>query len=140
MENAYKKGQEDKIKTITDKAKTAFAERLLLAQSISEGMQDVCKKNYDIAFKRMFLKPESERTFETLIVVSEKNYISDDFNDVYSQAAQIKQLYNNPDFHINFVFTSITSARDINNAAVLAGGYILEYGKKNSSNAASRPA
>ena len=101
--NAYLKGREDgqndNLRILVNQFKTNINE----AQKVSESIIEKAFQK-QIKLKEVHLKADSILNFEALFVADEKDFISDNFRDVYTCARKIKNDVQNENFYISFSF------------------------------------
>lgn len=94
--------------------------------------KEVCEKIYHslnaekgIKCKKVYLRTNSLISFEAIVVIPEKAFLSDYFNKAYEISFKIAQSYQKSDF--NFDFNFMPSNRRINATSLLIDGFNLSY-------------
>ncbi len=125
--NAYFKGRRDqkieREKVLLEKLK----ENLNKAKKLSSDFFDILKKK-NISCKHVLLRPKQITEFESVFIVSKKDYISPKFEEIYKLSISKKTRVNSDTFHFSYIF--IPYSQNINREKLSSDGYILEYVKK----------
>lgn len=112
---------------------TTFRNQLF--QNLKEKMdvaKEVCEKIYyalneskNLQCQKVFLRPNSLISFEAIIVIPEKIFLSDAFKSAYEIAFGVVEGYQKPDF--NFDFNFMPATKHINHSALVADGFNLSF-------------
>lgn len=120
-------------KSLQDDIKATFTKNLNLAKEISEEIFESLNNEKNIVCNKIYLKPNSVVSYEAIILISEKTFLSDLFTKAYKIAFGICNNYQKDSFTFDFNF--MPSSRRVNSKALVADGYYLsfQYGKVNES-------
>jgi hypothetical protein len=112
-------------KSLKQEIKITFLAKLGIAKEVSEKIYHSLNAQKNIKCKRVYLRPNSLISYEAIIVIPEKAYLSDAFSKAYEIAFEVAKGYQKTDF--NFDFNFMPSTRHINATALLADGFNLSF-------------
>jgi hypothetical protein len=117
-----KEGQTEYTRVLLSQLKT----NLTLAQKVAEDLfKDMNKKGFSIT--GAYMKAEGITNFNVLVIVSESDFLADNFREVFTSARKIKDASLNDNFHISFTFMPYSTG--LNYACIQTDGYFLKYEK-----------
>jgi hypothetical protein len=115
--NFEKKLREEIIKSLNEK--------LSVAKTICENIYHALNEAKDIKCKKIYLRTNSLISFEAIIVIPEKPYLSDAFTKAYEIAFEQTQGHQRNDFSFDFNF--MPSTRHINASVLISDGFQLSF-------------
>lgn len=125
--NAYlegrKDGKEEAFKEIFNK----LIANMESAQGISEGFFHTINQDKKICFKA-YLKIESIESFKIIYLIESSFFYSDEIDNLYRKAIEIRKTYNKEGFSLSFSFLPYNQS--LNESRLSADGYVLNYGEK----------
>ena len=126
MINAYLKGKEAQKNENEKIRMEKFSNNIELAQSISEEFFRMLD-NKGIKCKFVTLRPKSIFDFDSIFLVSESDFVSPDFEEIYTLAREKCSSVNSDTFNLSFSF--IPYSKNVNKNRLLSDGYVLTYGE-----------
>ncbi len=131
--NAYLKGREDEKKRFEGHLDTdnkilieKFIQNLNLAQKFCEELT-ISLIEKQVTFYRVWLRVKTKTEFESIFVVSEDDFVSEDFNGIYDLFIEKEQSINSDTFDFSFSF--MPDSKNINEEKLSADGFTFRYGK-----------
>lgn len=125
--DAYLRGKEhqknENQKILLEKLES----NLKLAQSIVENITSEIKEKGFKPFKS-YLRINNIIKFDAIFDVSSEDFISDNFDEIYSISRKIKKEVNSDTFNINFTF--MPHSESINEKRINCEGFIFMYEKR----------
>jgi hypothetical protein len=112
-------------KSLQEDIKKGFSINMNLAKEISEKIYKALNAEKEIRCRKIHLKPNSVISFEAIVILPEKAFLSDSFKKAYEIAFDICHEYQKDSF--NFDFNFMPSSRHVNSKALVADGYYLSY-------------
>ncbi|WP_315815815.1 hypothetical protein [Paraflavitalea speifideaquila] len=125
--DAYLKGVEAGKTEYTQVLTSQFATNMNESGDATEKLLGELEKQ-NITVHAVFLKADGITSFEVLFVVSEKDFVADDFRSVYTIARQIKNEYLKDNYYIAFSF--MPQSNNFNESYLIDDGYSWKYAKK----------
>lgn len=123
--DAYYKGKSDVENQIAKIVMERFTENITKATKLAEQFINLSKeKGVDVI--NAHLKVDDIAKFKVLFTVTEEDYLSDNFNNIYLLSNFIKTTNNSDTFSITFSFTY--QSEHLSNECLSSDGYIMRYG------------
>ncbi|MGR3179304.1 MAG: hypothetical protein ACUZ8E_14735 [Candidatus Anammoxibacter sp.] len=129
--NAYLKGVEDQKKEHKETQSTdekIIIEKLVVNLNTAKQLCEKLSKlllEKRIKFSTVFLKVKTITEFEAILIVPEKDFISDSFKSIYDLFVKNKQTTDNDTFDFSFNF--MPHSKHINREKLSSDGYTLRY-------------
>lgn len=117
-ENFQKKNAEEKLEKVVNQ----LFER---ATYLSENMFHKIKDEIKADVTKMMLKISDLPSFQAIILVSKKDFLSSKMSEVYKEAFKLKSTFNDATFRIDFNF--MKDSETLNHSLLESDGYILTY-------------
>lgn len=125
--DAYLKGKEDGKNDVYNILFTQLKNNITKATTISEKVyQHSLGEN--IPFKTIHIKADSITRFEALFICMEKDFIADQFRNIYTYARKLKNECESENFYISFSFTP--NSPHLNEKCLASDGFFLKYDKE----------
>ena len=121
---AYTLGRRDGKDEVASNLKEKFERRLISATSIVARFYDWMKESGEFTVHAAFLRIENIENFDTLILVSEDDYVSDDFEAVHQEVKEYLEK-EGIDYGIDFSFMPYSD--QINRESLNSDGFRLRY-------------
>jgi len=115
-----------------------FNHNLNMAKSGCEELFFSLKTLSKIDCKKIHLRVTSKQSFDAIVEIPFKNYISDGFNIAFNKSQEIANRLNNSKFFIEYTF--MPSSRSINRDLLISDGYFQTYKPKNVNKTSTRKA
>ncbi len=128
MIDAYFKGRKDQKDESEKILYEKFEKNLQQAKEITADFFALIMAEHKIKCKFAKLRANRITDFDAIIVVSQSDFISDEFKKIYSLARKKKEEVNTNTFQISFTFMPET--KNIDENKLLSDGFILRYGGK----------
>lgn len=123
--DAYFKGKADGQNQIQKIILERFKENITTATKLAEKLISLAKEK-DIKIINALLRIEDVAKFTILFVVSEEDYLSEKFRNIYLLSSELKNTNNTDSFSISFTFTN--QSEHLNSECMASDGFIMKYG------------
>lgn len=115
-------GWDEKFQILVKQFKTNIESAVSVSETLYKQASEI-----GIALKTIHLRSDGLSKFTALFVVDAKDFISDNFLNVYKISRKLNGNKSNPDIYISFLFTPASDT--LNQDCLTADGYFLNYAK-----------
>lgn len=135
---AYQKGIKDGDEKRKKDLIKCVSENLKSSTNMVENLIKESNTNYNISYKRIFLRISSPNTFDFLLLIQKEIFIKNEFLEIYSLVRRVKKKFDSRDLEISINFLPISKLSDINKNNIISDGYHFQYGREKSKNKKSK--